>query len=288
MKKVLLALLIVLLPLSAMAAMTSVSDNELSDVTGQVGISIAIEDFTMDIYIENLYWGDTDAGSIATAKLISAKSVDYTAGYIALHDMFIPVYVTMNGTPVWKTTAANITSGLVAQTLGGADTGYTYIAAEPVKIDVSTSAVDATSTARHENPYWASQGKTAISITMPDAYITLGSFRLNGIYLVSSADDVTTTFLQAGEKYLYTSGTSQFKSGNNLGSFYLDGLSIYTYSSVPVSTIVTGLSAVTTNLMKRDTYRSAWKTFSASGAPERWYPGHEAKVIIMAHDRDGD
>jgi hypothetical protein len=35
--------------LSAMAAMTSISDRELAEVTGQVGIVIAMYNFSMDL-----------------------------------------------------------------------------------------------------------------------------------------------------------------------------------------------------------------------------------------------
>ena len=58
MKRVLTFLAIMLLPLSVMA-MTPVSDQTLSDVTGQAGVNINA-DIMMDIAIGTLAWGDAD------------------------------------------------------------------------------------------------------------------------------------------------------------------------------------------------------------------------------------
>ncbi len=58
MKRVLTFLAIMLLPLSVMA-MTPVSDQTLSDVTGQAGVNINA-DLMMDIAIGTLAWGDAD------------------------------------------------------------------------------------------------------------------------------------------------------------------------------------------------------------------------------------
>ena len=58
MKRVLTFLAIMLLPLSVMA-MTPVSDQTLSDVTGQAGVNINA-DLMMDIKIGTLAWGDSD------------------------------------------------------------------------------------------------------------------------------------------------------------------------------------------------------------------------------------
>ncbi len=58
MKRVLTFLAIMLLPLSVMA-MTPVSDQTLSDVTGQAGVNINA-DLMMDIAIGTMAWGDAD------------------------------------------------------------------------------------------------------------------------------------------------------------------------------------------------------------------------------------
>ncbi|HQQ16143.1 MAG TPA: hypothetical protein PK764_11470 [Deltaproteobacteria bacterium] len=58
MKRVLTFLAIMLLPLSVMA-MTPVSDQTLSDVTGQAGVNINA-DLMMDIAIGTMAWGDSD------------------------------------------------------------------------------------------------------------------------------------------------------------------------------------------------------------------------------------
>ncbi|MDT8272192.1 MAG: hypothetical protein RRA35_03270 [Desulfomonilia bacterium] len=58
MKRVLTILAILLLPLSVWA-MTPISDSQLSDVTGQAGVSISF-DVTLDMEFGNLGWGDSD------------------------------------------------------------------------------------------------------------------------------------------------------------------------------------------------------------------------------------
>ena len=58
MKRILMFLVIMLLPLSIWA-MTPVSDSELSNVTGQAGVNIN-PDLTMDITINTMAWGDAD------------------------------------------------------------------------------------------------------------------------------------------------------------------------------------------------------------------------------------
>lgn len=78
MKKMFIALLIILLPSSTMADMTSISDEELAGVTGQVGLDIALINFNADISIKSISYGDTDVGRVT----ISNRAVDYREGYI--------------------------------------------------------------------------------------------------------------------------------------------------------------------------------------------------------------
>lgn len=272
------AVLAILLPFSAMAAMTSISDSEMAEVTGQVGIDIAIEDFNMDLYIETICWGDADIGSGPTAKLISGKSVNYTAGYINLYDLQMPnIYVSMNGSPVFANGAV-VGASTVLMALGGVK-NYVWLAAEPLKIDVSTSGSQNEGSL---NPFYSSQGKTAISITLPDAYIFVEKISLAGIYLDSVCNLGTYDFLAAGEKWLPTSSAPA--SSKNLGTLAIAGVTVYTYSSVAKSTYIAGLDTVTTGLTHGDYYRSAWRANAGTdGNPVRYYPGHEARLIITAH-----
>lgn len=69
-----LAVLAMVFPLSAMA-MTPISDMELSDVTGQSGVSINL-DMTIDVTADALSWGDAD-GIVGVAD---------NAGFVGLTD----------------------------------------------------------------------------------------------------------------------------------------------------------------------------------------------------------
>jgi hypothetical protein len=77
-----LTLLIVVLGLIFAAqsaiAMTSLSDEELSDVTAQAGIAIAVDDLNIDATIKTLYYHDKDGVGEGT-----------TGGYISLNDVVL-------------------------------------------------------------------------------------------------------------------------------------------------------------------------------------------------------
>jgi hypothetical protein len=66
MKSVLAFFTIMLLPLSVWT-MTPVSDSDLSNVTGQAGVSIN-PNLTMDINIGTIAWGDSDGINPACGK----------------------------------------------------------------------------------------------------------------------------------------------------------------------------------------------------------------------------
>jgi hypothetical protein len=70
MKSALLLFIIFLLSFSAWA-MTPLTDSELSDVTGQAGVSIFF-DVAMNIHFDVLAWGDSDGlGSTVTNLIIN-------------------------------------------------------------------------------------------------------------------------------------------------------------------------------------------------------------------------
>ena len=118
MKRVLTFLAIMLLPLSVMA-MTPVSDQTLSDVTGQAGVNINA-DLMMDIAIGTMAWGDADG-------------------------------ITASGSwPTWGTTADGGYVGVTGFDIDGlrikareTDTYHEYAAPaqlKPITIDVATDA----------------------------------------------------------------------------------------------------------------------------------------------------
>jgi hypothetical protein len=79
-----LTLLIVVLGLTFAAqsaiAMTSLSDEELSDVTAQAGIAIAVDDLNIDATIKTLYYHDKDGAGEGSGT---------TGGYISLNDVVL-------------------------------------------------------------------------------------------------------------------------------------------------------------------------------------------------------
>jgi len=205
------AVLSMLLPLSAMA-MTPVSDSELADVTGQVGISIAVVDFQMDMTIGNISWSDTDTEASAGAMYIAGSSVDYTLGYININAVSMDnIFVTLNG---------------VHKTVGGTN----YLAyADPLLIDVASLGPATTAGQIFASPYVTS--KTAIVITMGDTHIQIERITVGGIYLAS--------YKYEHQGYAFNSLTDEFDctpftpvDTENLGDIQIDCIDIVIYSSV--------------------------------------------------------
>ena len=96
MKRVLTLLAIMVLPLSVMA-MTPVSDQALSDVTGQAGVSI-IPDVTITMSETDIAWGDPDglggttsAGWIGMANLDMSTDIECTI--VTAPDQVLPITI---------------------------------------------------------------------------------------------------------------------------------------------------------------------------------------------------
>jgi hypothetical protein len=65
---------------SAMAKMTSLSDDELGDVTAQAGIAIAVDNLNLDATIKTLYYHDKDGAGEGSGT---------TGGYLSLNDIVL-------------------------------------------------------------------------------------------------------------------------------------------------------------------------------------------------------
>lgn len=78
MKKMLvLAALLLMVPVSAMAGMTAVSDVDLEGVTGQTGITITM---AVTVQADSIAWGDSDGfGTYTTAGWLVLSSVSTPA-----------------------------------------------------------------------------------------------------------------------------------------------------------------------------------------------------------------
>ena len=114
MKKILSAIVLfalVVLPMSVMA-MTTISDNELSTVTGQAGVSINV-DVTANLTIGTVAWGDADGFAGYT-----------NAGFVGIQGLNLAVHASGRHDGAFST--------------GGA-TAVGYMANDPITIDVGTS-----------------------------------------------------------------------------------------------------------------------------------------------------
>lgn len=84
MKRVLTFLAIMLLPLSVMA-MTPISDNDMSKVTGQAGVSMTF-DLTLNMSFGQLGWGDADGAPINFAAF-GATSSNIAGGWVGIDNL---------------------------------------------------------------------------------------------------------------------------------------------------------------------------------------------------------
>ena len=114
MKKILSAIVLfalVVLPMSVMA-MTTISDNELSTVTGQAGVSINV-DVTANLTIGTVAWGDSDGFTGYT-----------NAGFVGIEGLTMTVHASGRHDGAFATTGS---------------TAIGYMGNDPITIDVGTN-----------------------------------------------------------------------------------------------------------------------------------------------------
>ena len=114
MKKILTAIVLfafVVLPMSVMA-MTSITEDELSNVTGQAGVSINV-DVTANVTVGTVAWGDSDGFTGYT-----------NAGFVGIEGLTLTVHASGRHDGAFATTGS---------------TAVGYMANDPITIDVGTS-----------------------------------------------------------------------------------------------------------------------------------------------------
>mgnify|MGYP003574248331 FL=1 len=97
---------------SAMAKMTSLTDEELGEVTAQAGIAIAVEDLNMDATIKTLYYHDEDGlgeGSGTTGGYISLNDITLLASVSFDKPMTIDVQTELDASGNTEVTSMNMT-----------------------------------------------------------------------------------------------------------------------------------------------------------------------------------
>ena len=140
MKRVLTILAILLLPLSVWA-MTPVTDSDLSNVTGQAGVSIN-QDVMMNIHMDVMAWGDVDGlGNRGIGTLTTNASTGLnpwttvsTGGYIGINNFDMTVQVKARDTDTFGAATGanpNATYGVYSPT--------SYPGLRPLTIDVATT-----------------------------------------------------------------------------------------------------------------------------------------------------
>jgi hypothetical protein len=203
------ALALMMVPFSAFA-MDVISDSEMDAVTGQVGVSIAVIDMSLDLNVMNFSWSDTDCGTL----IVSGVRVDYSPGYFNAFDIEMDnIYITMD------TDAAGVVS----------DTEGTFMeyAAHPFTIDIISGSTNA----RH-NPFCVTRGMSGVILGMPDFYISLQEFKIGGLYLDSEAYTVTDAqYNTLTEKWEFTRTPLPAKS-NCLGDMQISGIEMTLHAYV--------------------------------------------------------
>lgn len=104
MKKILLiAVALMLVPFTAMAAMTAISDTDMAEVTGQAGVTLAPIDFSLDLNIMNIAYTDPDTGVLNVAGIPNLHG----GGTFNIHDLrIVNLHETLNGTPIFNDSAS--------------------------------------------------------------------------------------------------------------------------------------------------------------------------------------
>lgn len=211
MKKLAICLIVLLLPMTALA-MEAITDGEMDNVTGQEGVSIAVVDFEMDLYVDMISWGDRDSTASlgGTRYWVAGHSVSFYNGWINIKDFAMTkVFVTLAGT---LDTSVSAPMG---------------VPADPLKIDVATLSDNAS-----HSPFPGVRGDTAIVFTMPDMLLQIEEIRLGGIYLNDTGKGNTAyEFAGSVDRFLSTDN-AVFTTSDSLGFLKIQGVTMRTYSSV--------------------------------------------------------
>jgi hypothetical protein len=278
MKKLLAILAIVLLPLSAFAGMSAITDSEMAAVTGQMGVSIAIVDQQQDIAIAQLTWGDTDT---KVGYGIAGHATDYTAGYINIQN----IGIIKNTTTLHPVQVAGI------------------LYADPLKIDVVSLGAAVSSTQK----FAALAYKTAVLISLSDSIQTIDEISIGSISLDNSATGnvlhlaaaPNTTASDVHAYLLYYLGLGAKPA--NVTSIEKDATDFYTqlnggwgYSYVNAAAAasshqlgyinIKGLTII--GYSHLEGYASA--TSHGITAGNLYAPSRPGSIAIFAHDSNGD
>ncbi|MGD0821834.1 MAG: DUF6160 family protein [Desulfomonilia bacterium] len=184
MKRVLTILAILLLPLSVWA-MTPVTDSDLSNVTGQAGVSIN-QDVMMNIHMDVMAWGDTDGLGLAGIGTTSALKTGLnpwtdvtTGGYIGIKGFDMALRIKARTTDTYGAATGSDTNAVY-----GVYNPTSYPGLKPLTIDVAT-----TTAAQDPNLYGAGVTFVRIGLGSMEIDVSAMSFDIG----LSSHAGVTAT-----------------------------------------------------------------------------------------------
>ena len=212
MKKILTAMVLfvfVALPMSVMA-MTSISDKDLSAVTGQSGVSIGA-DITMNVSMGGVAWGDTDG--LATFSQAGHDTGSVGGGWVGIQNLAINnlrIHMRTDtgmidtqvayalGTEMGIFPAGGYPAFMVALTTGDVPAGaaalLSILATEQLMtIDIYTLGSD---------PSNGLGGKTYVRIGLPTFEITMGDLTLNTGLWTNTTANTPGTYQSLGQVYI--------------------------------------------------------------------------------------
>jgi hypothetical protein len=191
-----------LVPFTAAAAMTAISDADMEAVTGQAGITLAPIDFSMDFNIKNIAYTDPDTGILNVAGIAHA----HTGGTFNIHDFqIVNLHETLNGTPIYNS---------VASDQGPAT--FVGIQAKGVEFDIVSFGDGSGGSV----PFMELRDRTAIVVSGPDMRMTIDEIKLD-MTLGYQPEQVSVAWSHNAALY------------NMLGLTDADG---YEYTSTPANT----------------------------------------------------
>ena len=246
MKKILLvALVLFLVPITAMGAMQAISDSEMENVTGQRGVTLAPVDANLNLRIENIAYIDADSGSYNIAGI----PTPYTQGVINITGLdIVNLHATLAGVMVMDGGSLGSGAGL-----GGAS-----IFAEGIDIDVVTCA---------NVPLVTLRDQTHIAIGMPDLSLTIDKITIAEISL-----DATPAAVGGGG---YDDGTGFVEGILNPATGQFD------FETAGITDPTHSFGSIEIAGLKLRTFAHVGGVDPADGSPIN--PGHRGVIIILPH-----
>jgi hypothetical protein len=255
MKKLLVILALVLLPVCAFAGMSAITDSEMESVTGQMGVSIAVLDSQQDLSIANIAFGIENTGTIA----VYGQTVGMAPGYINI---------------------SNIAINKLTQTLNGFSDGAGNLFGQPLKIDVAyVSAAN--------SPFVALRDKTAVIIQMADQITTIDSITIGAIELTSTlATNPVAKYAQASVAGALVASV-QFNPGSGTNTTFYSVINAGGHYAYSYTAGASGNDQLIGNIrisgLQQVSY-SSLEGFSTSGAK---CPARKSLIAIFPHNVSG-